>query len=87
MKKKKLTGKLILKKEKISNLDGIKGGWETAIGCNTDEYDTCATNDCGTGGCGTGNCGTGGCVTEYNCTTDVHPVTDPIHCRTCGPCM
>lgn len=79
MKKKKLTTKLSLGKNSVSNLDSVKGGYVTAPVL-------CGTADCGTGNCGTGNCGTYNCSGQTcgYCITNNHPVSDPIHCRTCN---
>ncbi len=77
MKKKKLNTKLSLGKNQVSNLGSITGGYVTAPAI------------CGTGNCGTGNCGGGTYTNNCSgqtcgyCITNNHPVSDPIHCRTC----
>ncbi|WP_413788816.1 hypothetical protein [Ascidiimonas meishanensis] len=75
MKKRKLQNSLRLNKERISTLNstGIKGGYLTYF-CQTNN---CETDNCNTNACGTTNCGTG------NCPTAGHPLSDPLHCRTC----
>ena len=75
MKKKKLTTKLSLGKNRVSNLEAISGGYVTAPVL-------CGTGNCGTNNCGTGNCGTNNCASD-RCYTDDHPASDPIHCRGC----
>ncbi|MFK7746983.1 MAG: hypothetical protein AB8B65_01200 [Kordia sp.] len=77
MKKQKFQNKLSLGKTNVSNLGEIKGGYITF---------KCRTNFCGTNNCGTDNCGTNACGTN-NCATNNHPLSDPLHCRTChGGC-
>lgn len=77
MKKKKLGSKLLLGKTSVSNLGKVKGGYITFY---------CPTRNCGTNNCGTYNCGTAACGTN-NCLTNNHPLSDPLHCRTChGGC-
>ncbi|WP_298418618.1 hypothetical protein [uncultured Kordia sp.] len=76
MKKKKLTTKLSLGKNRVSNLESISGGYVTAPVL-------CGTGNCGTNNCGTGNCGTVNCVSD-RCYTNDHPASDPLHCRTCN---
>jgi hypothetical protein len=74
MKKKKLKSKLLLGKTNVSNLETITGGYITFY---------CPTRNCGTNGCWTDNCGTAACGTN-NCLTNNHPLSDPLHCRTCN---
>ncbi|MGH1384958.1 hypothetical protein [Kordia sp.] len=76
MKKKKLSTKLSLGKNRVSNLEAISGGYVTAPVL-------CGTGNCGTNNCGTGNCGTNNCVTD-GCHTNDHPASGPLHCRTCN---
>ena len=76
MKKKNLKVKLSLKKSNVSKLDGIKGGYVTAPVL-------CGTANCGTGNCGSWNCPSANCPSD-NCYTNQHPVSDPLHCRTCN---
>ena len=78
MKKKKLSTKLSLGKNRVSNLETIKGGYVTApVLCGTGNCPT--ENNCG-GGTYSNNCS--GQTCGY-CITNNHPVSDPIHCRTC----
>ena len=76
MKKKKLTTKLSLGKNRVSNLEGISGGYVTAPVL-------CGTGNCGSNNCGTWNCGTANCASD-RCYTNDHPASDPLHCRTCN---
>lgn len=77
MKKKKLSTKLSLGKNRVSNLEAVSGGYVTAPVL-------CGTGNCGSGNCGTWNCETNNCPTDYNCLTNNHPLSDPIHCRGCA---
>lgn len=76
MKKKKFDSKLSLGKTNVSNLDAITGGYKTAA-------ILCATANCGSRNCDTNYCGTAACGTN-NCLTNNHPLSDPLHCRTCN---
>ncbi len=80
MKKKKLITKLSLGKTNVSNLENVHGGkmppyecTEDFSGCNDNNY----TRYCGnqTNNCTGQTCG--------NCITNAHPLSDPLHCRTC----
>ncbi|XLS29910.1 hypothetical protein ACJD0Z_03590 [Flavobacteriaceae bacterium M23B6Z8] len=75
--KKKLKKSLKLNKENVSSLtsNAIIGGYFTAL---------CPSwRNCETDNCGTNYCGTGGCESNY-CNTAMHPLSDPLHCRTCN---
>ena len=77
MKKQKFAGRLSLGKTNVSNLGAIKGGYITFY---------CVTFNCQTDNCDTQNCGTNACGSN-NCATNNHPLSDPLHCRTCnGAC-
>ena len=79
MKKKKLITKLSLGKRSISNLSSIRGGDFPTH--ETEDVD--CHNGGGSGGSGvtyTNNCSGQTCG---NCITDAHPLSDPLHCRTC----
>lgn len=77
MKKRHLKHSLKLNKERISKLTSgtVKGGYYTS--------ECPSWQNCETDGCGTNNCDTGACQSE-NCNTNLHPVSDPLHCRTCN---
>lgn len=78
MKKKKLITKLSLGKNNVSNLANINGGkfppFDDTLyaNCNNQHTQHCGnqTNNCSGQTCG-------------NCITNNHPLSDPLHCRTC----
>ena len=78
MKKKKFENKLAFKKSNISNLSNVRGG-------NVPPYETYDAECEGGGSGGSGGTYTNNCSGQTcgNCITNAHPVSDPIHCRTC----
>lgn len=80
MKKKKLNSTLSLGKISVSNLSNIKGG--DHLPPQTEDGDCYDTGGSGGSGNNTYTCPTNN-RTRYNCLTDSHPASDPIHCRGC----
>ena len=78
MKKKKLISKLTLGKTNVSNLSNVKGGYYPPL--ETDDSDCNGTGSGGSGGTHSNNCSG---ITCGNCRTAAHPLSDPLHCRTC----
>ncbi|MEM6718420.1 MAG: class I lanthipeptide [Bacteroidota bacterium] len=78
MKKKKFTSKLSLGKTNVSNLSEVRGGYYPPF---ESEYNNCnGTGSGGSGGTHSNNCSGQTCG---NCNTAAHPLSDPLHCRTC----
>ncbi|MGH1384957.1 hypothetical protein [Kordia sp.] len=81
MKKKKLSTKLSLGKTNVSNLENINGGKMPPYECTLDYSGCNEGGGSGSGGTHTNNCSGQTCG---NCITDAHPLSDPLHCRTCN---
>ncbi len=81
MKKKKLIAKLSLGKRSVSNLSNIRGGDFPTF--QTEDAD--CDNSRGGGGGGSGITYSNNCSGQTcgNCITNAHPLSDPLHCRTC----
>jgi hypothetical protein len=79
MKKKKLISKLNLGKTNVSNLSKIQGGYYPPFETEDVDCDTGGGSG-GSGGTYTNNCSGQTCG---NCITNAHPLSDPLHCRTC----
>ncbi|EDP98121.1 hypothetical protein U8527_19130 [Kordia algicida OT-1] len=77
MKKKKLITKLVLGKHRVSDLSKVNGGYIPPYDDTTDDG---GGGSGGSGGTYSNNCSGQTCG---NCITAFHPLTDPIHCRTC----
>ncbi|WP_298513648.1 hypothetical protein [uncultured Kordia sp.] len=78
MKKKKLNSKLTLGKMDVSNLSNIRGGYYPPF--ETEDNGCNGGSGGGSGGTYSNNCSGQTCG---NCITDAHPLSDPLHCRTC----